>query len=399
MDFKKSIVYFYTVQKQLQIPIHIYLYNIRWKLIDLFETKKTRKKKYKYANDFNYTLFTTSVERIRKLHFLLEDFDSFRFVFIDGIHHYDSRISFALNEFTTKIDPYYDRFFPLEGAYLYISNGIFLEKPIEILYVSTGKCTKSILFNTRNFIVLGKGSCVKIIERHKNLGKEKFFISSGIEVYMHAYSYLNFCKIKDDRPTTYFFDHTCILQEDRSECNINTLSFCVKSIISFLYISQKGKEINSHINGLSILQGHINYNTLIEHIYQNGKSRDVYKGIFDKMANTNFNGKIIVLKSAKKTNAIQKSTNILLANEAKVNANPQLEIFAEDVKCSHGCIVGELKTQEIFYLRSRGIPKAEAITKLLVAFAKEILECLSCQRLKKLISKKINKNVIHNRNN
>jgi len=407
MEFKKSIVYFYTVQKQLQIPLNRYVYNIRCNAIDLFEkNKKQEVKNYKY--DLNYTLFTSRIKRIRKLH--LEYFDSFRIFLIDSIYHYDSKISirslskaFYLKEYALNVDVSYEKFlskkravFSQEGIFLYITDGMFVKKPIEILYISTGTFSK--MFRTINLIILGKGSCVKIIELYKNLslGKEKFFISS--EVYMNAYSYLDYCKIKDDRPTSYFLDHSCILQEDRSECNINSFSFCGKSIINFLSIYQLGMEIHSHINGLSILKGHIIHNSLIEHISANGKSRDVYKGIFDKMADTTFNGKIIVLKSAKKTNAFQKSSNILLSSEVKVNANPQLEIFAEDVVCSHGCIVGQLNPQEIFYLRSRGIPKADAITKLLVAFSKDILECLFFQRLKNLISKKINKNVIPSRN-
>lgn len=371
------------------------MYNIRYKAIVLFEKKKQELKNHKYAINLNYTLYSFSVKKIRKLHFLLEDFDSFRFVFIDGIYHYNRSLH---KEYATKAENYYERFLSKEVAYLYFTEGLFVEKPIEILYVSTGTCIKSILFNTRSFLFLEKGSCVKIIESHKNLslGKEKF--SLGTEVYMNADSYLDFWKKKDERPITYFIDHTCILQENRSYCNINTFSFFGGSIMNFLSIYQLGKEIHSHINSLSLLQEHIIHNTLIEHFFPNGKSSDVYKGIFDKRAKTSFDGKIIVLKSAKKTNAIQKSTNILLSNEAKVKANPQLEIFAEDVKCSHGCIIGQLNTQEIFYLRSRGITKSEAITKLLVSFSKEILECFSFKKLKNLIKKEINKNVVPSRN-
>lgn len=401
MDFKKNIVYFYIIQKQLQIPINRYLYDIRSNTIIFFEKKKQENKNYKYANDLNYTLFTSSIERIRKLHFLLEDFDSYRFVIIDGRFHYNSLISirllyksFFLKENTTKVDISYENFFSKDIAYFYVPPGLFIEKPIEILFVSTETYPKRILFNPRNFFILGKGSCVKIIERHKDLSLEKKKISSVTKVYMNTYSNLNFCKLNDNKPTTYLFDQTCILQEDRSECNINTFSFCGESIINFFSIYQLGREIHSHINGLNILQGYINHNTLIEHIFPYGKSSDMYKGIFDKISNADFNGKIIVLKSAKKTNAIQNNINILLANEGKVNANPQLEIFAEDVKCSHGCIVGQLNSQEIFYLRSRGIPKSEAINKLLFAFVKDILENLSFQKLKILIYK----NVIHSRN-
>lgn len=402
MEFKKSVVYFYTVQKQLQISVNRDLYKFRYNAIDLFETKKQE------GNNNNYTLFTS--KKIQKLH--LEYFDSFRFVFIDGINHFDSKISirslskaFYLKEYSTTYDISCFRFiskevsvFSKEGVYLQISEGMFVEKPIEILYVSTRECFK--MFNTRNFLILEKGSCVNIFERHKNLSldKEKLFISSVTKLYMNTYSYLDYCKLKYDRHTTSFLDKTYILQENRSECNINYFSFCGKSILNFLYISQIGNEIHSHTNSLNILQGYVAHNTLIKHIFSYGKSRDVYKGIFSKMANTNFNGKIIVSKTAKKTNAIQNISNILLSNEAKVNASPQLEIFADDVKCSHGCIIGQLKHQEIFYLRSRGIPIIVVINKLLFAFAKEILECISFQKLKHLISKKINNNVIYCRN-
>jgi Fe-S cluster assembly protein SufD len=404
MEYKKSIVYFYIVKQQLQIPIHRYLYNIRANAIDLFETKKQEIKYYKYANDINYTLFTSSVNRIRKLHFLLEDFDSFRFVFIDGIYYINNRIinrslykAFYLKEYATKVNLYYDRFFSKEESYFYIPSGKFVEKPIEILSIFTRTYTKSIVFNTRNLIILGKGSCVKIIERHKNLSfkKEKFKLVT--KVYMNSYSYLEFCKLNDSLHITYLLDQTYILQEEKSECNINTFLFCGELIIIFLSLYQLGKEIHSHINGLSLFELGINYNVKIEHVLPNGKSSDVYKGIFDSISNINLNNKIIVLKTAKKTNAIQHSTNILLKNEGKVNVNPQLEIFAEDIKCSHGCIVGQLNTQEIFYLRSRGIPKTEAINKLLFAFAKKILEIISFQEIKNLI-KKINKNVINSRN-
>ena len=393
MNFKKNLVYFYTVKTQLHKPINRFMYNLRSKAIDLFETKKQEEKNHKYAIDLNYTLFTSSVKKIRKLHFLLEDFDSFRFVFIDGIYYYNRSLK--------KVDLYYERFFSKEEAFLYFTEGLFLENPIEILHISTGTCTKSFLFKTRNFIFLGKGSCVKIIERHKNLSlvdKANRIYNSETEVYLHADSYLDYCNIKNDRTPTYFLGQTCIFQEHRSYCNINTFSFCGVSIMNFLSIYQLGKEILSHINGLSILEEHIIHNTLIAHFCPNGKSRDIYKGLFDKRAKTNFNGKIIVLKTAKKTNAIQKSTNILLSNESEVKANPQLEIFAEDVKCSHGTIVGKLNEKEIFYLRSRGIHISEAIKKLLFAFSKQILECLPFKKLKNLIKKEINKNVRQSRN-
>lgn len=403
MEFKKNIIYFYTVQKQLFIPIHRHEYNLRCYAIDLFETKKQEVK----SINFNYTLYTQSIKKILKLH--LKDFDSFRIIIIDGIYNFWSKLSirsfsqaFYLKKYANEINLSYillfskkRSIFSQDVVYLYFPSGMFANKTIEILYISTGIDSK--MFNTKHLITLGRGSCIKIIEHHKTLGKEKKIFSSMIDISQRAYSYLNFCKIKDNR-NIHFLDITSIYQEDRSECNLDSFLFCGESIINFLSIFQIGKEIHSYINGFNICQGNIKYNSLIEHFFPNGKSMDIYKGIYDKLANTYFNSKIIILKSAKKTNANQHSKNILLDNPTNVNVNPKLEIFSEDVKCYHGCTIGQLIPQEIFYLQSRGLSKTEAINKLLFAFAKNILESIPCIRLKNLISKKINKNAFFNRN-
>lgn len=409
MEFKKSIVYFYTVQNKLQIPINRYVYNMHCNAIDLFEIKKQEIENHKYVDDYILYSFSIKRKRMRKLH--LENFDSFRLIFIDGMYLYNSKKStrllskvFYLKDYATKVDGFYDKFyfkkrtsFYQEGIYLYFNDGLFFKKPIEILYITTGNLFK---FHTINFIYLDKGSCVKIIERHKILRicKEKSIIKSITKIYMNKYSYLDYCKIKGDRSITYSFDHTFILQKDRSECNINSLIFSGKSIMTFLFLYQLGNEIHSYINNFSIFEGKITHNSLIEHAFSDGKSKDIYKGIYDKVSNTIINGKIIVLKSAKNTNATQNSTSILLTDEATVNANPQLEIFSEYVKCYHGCVIGQLGPQDIFYLRSRGIGKPEAIRKLLFAFARDTLEFFFFQRLRTLISKLLNKNVIINRN-
>lgn len=402
MFLKISIIYFFFVKKQLHIPTNRYLYNIRTYAINLFEKKKQEIKYYKYANDFNYTLFTYSVNKIRKLHFLLEDFNSLRFVFIDGFHYSNDRIRtlyqyFYLKEYATKIDLSFERFFSKEEFYLYIPSGFFIKKTIEILFLSIKTDSKS-TFTIKNLIVLGKASCGRIIECNKNYSLKKEKISSVTKIYLNTYSYLDYCKINDNKNPTYLLDHTCIIQDNKSDSNLNTISFYGELIIIFISIYQLGKEIHSQLNGLSIIEEYINYNTLIEHVFSNGKSSDVYQGLYNSKSNTNFNGKIIVLKTAKKTNAFQKSINILFKNEGKVSVKPQLEIFADDIKCSHGCIVGQLNTQEIFYFRSRGITKFEAIKKLLFAFAKQILELISYQEIKFFFIKKINKNVINSRN-
>lgn len=405
MKIKQNFIYFYTVQKQLFIPIHRYEYNLRSKRIDFFETKRQNLKKI----NFNYILFPLSAKKIFKLS--TKDYNSFHIIIIDGIYNFWSKYSnktllkaFYLKKYADKINLSSIIFFykkrPIlsqDIIYLYISPGFFVRKTIEILYISTGVVIDSKSFFNKYFFFIEKGSCIKIIEHYKSLGVEKKILNSICKIYQKAYSYVNYCKIKNEISVN-FLDHTYLIQEERSECNISSFSFYGKSIINSLSIFQIGKEIHSYINGFSVLQTYIKYNSLIEHIFPYGKSVDIYKGIYDKLSNTSFNGKIIILKSAKKTTAKQYNKNILLNNPDNVNANPKLEIFSEDVKCYHGCTIGQLITKEIFYLRSRGLSKTESIRKLLFAFAKKSLLFIPNQILKKIISKKINKDVFFNRN-
>ena len=131
------------------------------------------------------------------------------------------------------------------------------------------------------------------------------------------------------------------------------------------------------------------YNTLVHHIAPNCESHQNYKGIFDDASTGVFNGKIIVSKEAQKTNAFQQNNNILISDKATINAKPQLEIFADDVKCSHGCTIGQFDEDALFYLRSRGIAKKEAQALLMYAFANTVLESVKIPELKARINKLI----------
>ena len=149
------------------------------------------------------------------------------------------------------------------------------------------------------------------------------------------------------------------------------------------------------MNGLTIIdyRQHVDHHTLVHHANPNCESHQDYKGIFSGKSTGVFNGKIIVDKIAQKTNAFQQNNNILLEDNATVNSKPQLEIFADDVKCSHGCTIGQLDTDALFYLRARGIPKKEAKALLTYAFANNILESVKIpelkSKIKNIIAKKL----------
>ena len=166
--------------------------------------------------------------------------------------------------------------------------------------------------------------------------------------------------------------------------------------INNLNFYQNGTNVNSILKGVTILgtNQHTDHHTLVHHANPNCESYQEYKGIYDDKSRGVFNGNILVEKNAQKTNAFQKNNNILLSKYAKIDTKPQLEIFADDVSCSHGCTVGQLDEKALFYLKSRGIPTKEAKALLMFAFCKDSLKTVINIELRKyllkIMSKKIN---------
>ena len=186
-------------------------------------------------------------------------------------------------------------------------------------------------------------------------------------------------------------DNTYINQKQQSHVSVHTFAFGGKLTRNNLNFYQNGEHIDSTLKGITIIgdKQHVDHNTLVHHIEPNCESHQDYKGIFGDSATGVFNGKVIVEKEAQKTNAFQANNNVLISDKATVNTKPQLEIFADDVKCSHGCTIGQLDESALFYLRTRGIPEKEAKALLMYAFANNVLESVKIPELKKRINKLI----------
>jgi len=186
-------------------------------------------------------------------------------------------------------------------------------------------------------------------------------------------------------------DNTYVSQKQNSIASVNTYSFGGKLTRNNLKFYHTDTHITSHLNGITIIgdKQHVDHNTLVDHKTPDCESHQNYKGIFADKSIGVFNGKILVHKEAQKTNAFQQNNNILLNDGATINAKPQLEIFADDVKCSHGCTIGQLDDNALFYLRSRGIPKDEATALLLYAFSNDVLGKIKIPALKNRITKLI----------
>ncbi len=287
--------------------------------------------------------------------------------------------------------------FAKEGAYIYIPKGKAVSKPIQIIHLATGNEANSML-QPRNLIVAEENSEVQIIERHQSLGSNPVFTNSVTEIYAGKRAMVDYYKIQNDRDEASIIDNTHIDQHDNSEVSVHTFSFGGKLTRNNLNFYQNGEHINSILKGITIIEGkqHVDHNTLVHHKQPNCESHQDYKGIFDESSTGVFNGKIVVDRIAQKINAYQSNNNILVSDKATINSKPQLEIFADDVRCSHGCTIGQLDEDALFYMRARGIGKKEARALLMYAFANTVLESVKIPQIKTRITKLIaNKIGVH----
>jgi len=369
----------------------------------------------------DYALFPkseSSIELNEVKKYFLYDTDTYKVIFIDGVYSpflsnttHDGLdvclMSAALSKpkYWQLIDTYFNKIAPeddsmtalntsyaKEGAYIYIPKSVVAEKPIEIIHFSSGNET-ALWLQPRNLIVVDENAQVQIIERHQSLKEHPVVTNSVTEIYVHQSAFLDYYKLQNDLPSASLIDNTFIVQEKNSHASVHTFSLGGKLIRNNLRYFHKGEHILSTLKGVTILHDkqHVDHATLVHHAQPNCESHQDYKGIFAERSEGVFNGQILVDKIAQKTNAFQQNNNILLDDKATVNTKPQLEIFADDVKCSHGCTIGQLDEEALFYLRSRGIPKKEAKALLTYAFANNVLESVQLPSLKKRINGQIAK--------
>lgn len=280
------------------------------------------------------------------------------------------------------------------GVGVYVVDNIFFdvvaEKPIQVLNFFTGN-EAALMVQPRNLIIAEEGSHVQIIERHQSLTENPVLTNSVTEVYVGKNAEVDYYKIQNDKTTSSLIDSTFIKQERDSKCSVHTFSLGGKLTRNNLRFYQHGENCNSVLKGVTILEDkqHVDHNTLVHHIQPNCESHQDYKGIFSDKSIGVFNGNVLVDRIAQKTNAFQSNNNILMDDTATCNSKPQLEIFADDVKCSHGCTIGQLDNEALYYLRTRGIPKKEAKALLMFAFANNVLSSVNIQEIKTRITKQI----------
>lgn len=341
--------------------------------------------------------------------YFIHDIDSYKLVFIDGVYsswlsetthdRFDVCVlSSALSQakYAAIIEGYLDKSpqhaeslralntaFAREGAFIHIPEGQVVDKPIQILHFTSGIDT-AVWAQPRNLVVAGKNAGVQIIERHQNIARNKVLTNAVTEVFTAERAAVDYYKLQYDSPLSTLIDHTVITQAAESRCRVNTFSFGGDLTRNDLNFYHRGPHCESQLYGITLIgeKQTTDHHTLVSHAAPNCQSDELYKGIFADAAHGVFNGKVIVDPNAQKTNAFQRNNNVLLSDQARIDTKPQLEIFADDVKCSHGCTVGQLDEEALFYLRSRGIPKREARALLLFAFTHEVLAHIGIPELK-----------------
>ncbi|MDH4403639.1 MAG: Fe-S cluster assembly protein SufD [Flavobacterium sp.] len=424
MELKEKLVSSFMAFEE-QIDVNSDLHEVRTSAIKNFENKGFPSKKeeaWKYTslnsilkNDFSvFPKNENTLEFADLKKYFLHEIDTYKLVFIDGVFSsflsattHDGLdiclMSSALNKpkYKMVIDNYFNKIanldesltslntaFANEGAYINIPKSKVVDKPIEIMYFSTGS-EAALLVQPRNLVVVGENSHVQIIERHQSLNENPVLTNSVTEIFAQKRAIVDYYKIQNDNLEANLIDNTYVSQQKETNVSVNTFSFGGNLTRNNLNFYHFGERIVSNLNGITIIgdKQHVDHYTLVQHSTPNCESHQDYKGIFSDRSTGVFNGKIYVEREAQKTNAFQKSNNILLSDKATINAKPQLEIFADDVKCSHGCTIGQLDETAMFYMQQRGIPKKEAKALLMYAFSNAVIESIKIPELKQRITK------------
>ncbi|HEY9081935.1 MAG TPA: Fe-S cluster assembly protein SufD [Vicingaceae bacterium] len=278
--------------------------------------------------------------------------------------------------------------FHTDGIYLEVAKNKIVEKPLHIINITTGNNTISL---SRNLFTANAGSQVKIIESFINIRGEKNFNNHVTEIFVAENAHLEYNKIQDKKETNFSVATEQVYQEANSNFTINTATFNGALVRNNLNIEVDASNCETNLNGLYLGKNkdHIDNHTVVDHKKPHCNSNEVYKGILDDESTGVFNGKVFVRQDAQITNAFQQNNNILLTDNATVNSKPELEIYADDVKCSHGSTTGQIDEEAIFYLQSRGISKKGALKLMINAFAKDALERISIEALQAYIDNKI----------
>jgi len=416
---------FLVFENELNGERNSYAHKIRQEAFKVFEKKgfpTKRDEEWKYTNlkpflKHDYRIFPKDdnpVEFRDVKRFFLSDVDTYKLVFIDGIYSswlsetthngFDvCTFSSMLRKYPEVVKDYFSQALPKEeslaaintafareGAFIRIKKNKTVDKPIQIIFFTT-EHNKEVWMQPRNLVVLEENAEVRIVERHQSLSSHDVLSNSATEIFAGKNSRLHYYKIQNDKLNASLIDSTSVKQYEGSSVSLGTFTFGNRFVRNNLNFFLEEEHTETHMDGITIIGENqiADHHTLADHKVPNCYSNELYKGIYDSNARGVFNGKVMVHPNAQKTNAFQENNNILLTDKASVDTKPQLEIYADDVQCSHGCTIGQIDEEALFYLNSRGIPEKEAKALLLYAFANSGLRNVKIDELRKKLNRQI----------
>jgi Fe-S cluster assembly protein SufD len=269
-----------------------------------------------------------------------------------------------------------------DGVFIHVPRGSVLKKPVQVVNLVDSK--EDTFSQHRNLIIIEENSEFTLIICDHTLSPQKFLTNAVTEIHVGENAHFDIIRVQNEHNNACKVTHTFIHQEKNSYASSNniTLHGGLVRNSTFHYLGGEGAECNSYGLYLSDKWQHIDNFVNIEHAFPKCTSNQLFKGVLDEMATGAFNGRIFVAPDAQGTLAYQKNNNILLTDDAKMDTKPQLEIYADDVKCSHGATVGQLDDDALFYLQSRGIDKRQSRLMLMFGFAHEVIQNIKVEALR-----------------
>lgn len=348
--------------------------------------------------------------------------DAHRLVFVDG--HYAPHLSTpvaaagveagslaeALEREGDALEPYLGQIAPLDqhafaalntaflsdGAWLRLAPGTVLERPIHLVFLATGS---EVLAQPHNLIVLEEGAEATVIEHYLALRDGRYFTNAVTETSLAKGAALEHYRLQQEGAQAYHIGGMHVRQAGESRFTSHAIDLGGLLVRNDLRTVLAAEHATCALNGLYVLDGrqHVDNHTLIDHAKPRGTSSEYYKGVLDGRSRAVFNGRVIVQPDAQHTDAQQMNNNLLLSQDAEIDTKPELEIYADDVKCSHGATVGQLDPDALFYLRSRAVDEAAARDLLTYAFANDILSRFRVMPIRLELERKLTARLLHGR--
>jgi Fe-S cluster assembly protein SufD len=286
--------------------------------------------------------------------------------------------------------------FLTDGAYVRLAPGADLEEPLHLLFIAA---TRSVAANLRNIVLAGAGSRVRIVEHHAALDDAPYFSNAVTSIRAGHGAVVEHHKLQEESPQAF---HIAGIQADvGAEARFASSSFAFGAALSrtSIEVGLNAEKAECSLDGLYVTDGrqHADHHTRIEHARPQCRSREFYKGVLDGASRAVFNGRVVVRAGAQQTDAQQTNRNLLLSDQAEADSKPQLEIWADDVKCGHGAAIGQLDPDQIFYLRSRGVDAETARSMLVFGFAAEVVERIAIAALRSRLERLLRNRLPHGR--